>query len=145
MYDSSSLGLAGLILGMGAFVIIIGLAFSVFSIIVMWKMFEKAGKEGWKSIVPIYNIITLLEIVGLKWYYILLYCLTFIPKVGGLLSLFFTFVVMVKLAKSYGKDIGFGVGLTLVSIVFMAILAFDKSISYEGPVCNGDIDFNNLF
>lgn len=145
MYDSSSLGLAGLILGMGAFVIIIGLAVAVFSVIVMWKMFEKAGKEGWRAIVPIYNIITLLEIVGLKWYYIFIYCASFIPVIGSLVVLFFTFVVMVKLAKSYGKDIGFGVGLTLISIVFMAILAFDKSITYTGAVCNGDLDFNNLF
>lgn len=145
MYDSSSLGLAGLILGMGAFVIIIVLAVAVFSVIVMWKMFEKAGKEGWRAIVPIYNIITLLEIVGLKWYYMFIYFASIIPVIGSLVVLFFTFVVMVKLAKSYGKDIGFGVGLTLVSIVFMAILAFDKSITYTGAVCNGDLDFNNLF
>ncbi len=145
MYDSSVDGLLGLMLGMGTFVIIIGLAFAVFSIIVMWKLFEKAGKEGWKSLIPVYNVITLLEIVGLNWYYIFLYCVTFIPKVGGLLSLFFTFVVMVKLAKSFGKDVGFGVGLTFLSIVFEAILAFDKTINYEGPACNGNIDFNNLF
>lgn len=145
MYDSSSLGLAGLILGMGAFVIIIVLAVAVFSVIVMWKMFEKAGKEGWRAIVPVYNIITLLEIVGLKWYYMFIYFASIIPVIGSLVVLFFTFVVMVKLAKSYGKDIGFGVGLTLVSIVFMAILAFDKSITYTGAVCNGDLDFNNLF
>lgn len=143
--STANTGLFGLILGLGSFVIIFGLAIVVFSIIAMWKMFEKAGKEGWKSLIPGYNLVVLLEIVGLKWYYIFLYCLAFIPTVGALVSLFFTFVIMVKLAKSFGKDIAFGIGLTLVSVVFMAIIGFDKSITYVGPVCKGDIDFNNLF
>lgn len=145
MYDSSVTGLVGLFLGLGSLILVFTLAVTILSIIAMWKMFEKAGKEGWRAIVPIYNVITLLEIVGLKWYYIFLYCASFIPVIGSLVVLFFTFVIMVKLAKSYGKSIGFGVGLTLVSIVFMAILAFDKSVTYVGPVCNGDLDFNNLF
>ncbi len=145
MYDSSVTGLVGLFLGLGSFILVFALAVTIFSIIAMWKMFEKAGKEGWRAIVPVYNVITLLEIAGLKWYYIFIYCASFIPVIGSLVVLFFTFVIMVKLAKSYGKGIGFGVGLTLVSIVFVAILAFDKSVTYVGPACNGDLDFNNLF
>jgi len=30
----------------------------------MWRVYEKAGKPGWASIVPIYNIVVLLEIIG---------------------------------------------------------------------------------
>ncbi len=30
----------------------------------MWKVFEKAGKPGWAAIIPIYNLIVLLDIVG---------------------------------------------------------------------------------
>ena len=29
-----------------------------------WKMFTKAGKPGWAIIIPIYNLIVMLEIAG---------------------------------------------------------------------------------
>ncbi|MEI3499764.1 MAG: hypothetical protein V8Q71_04725 [Bacilli bacterium] len=31
-------------------------AIFVFICIVMWKIFEKAGEDGWKSLIPIYHI-----------------------------------------------------------------------------------------
>ena len=31
---------------------------AIISIIAMFKIFTKAGEAGWKSIIPIYNIIT---------------------------------------------------------------------------------------
>ena len=43
---------------------IIYLAFIVAVIAGWWMMFEKAGEAGWKSIIPIYNVIVLLKIVG---------------------------------------------------------------------------------
>ena len=51
----------------------------------------------------------------------------------------------IKLAKSFGQSVGFGIGLFLVPIVFMAIIAFDDSIQYKGQVVDGDIDFGDLF
>jgi hypothetical protein len=48
----------------------------------MWKIFEKAGEAGWKSIIPIYNVYIMYKIVGMKnwfWYSILIpFCLGFI-------------------------------------------------------------------
>ena len=38
----------------------------------MWKTYEKAGQPGWACIVPIYNILILLKIVGKPWWWILL-------------------------------------------------------------------------
>lgn len=39
----------------------------------MWKVFEKAGKPGWAAIIPIYNLIVLLDIVGKPiWWLVLL-------------------------------------------------------------------------
>ena len=37
--------------------IIFALALTVFLIICNWKIYKKAGREGWEAIVPIYNII----------------------------------------------------------------------------------------
>ena len=45
-------------------------AIFVFICIVMWKIFEKAGEDGWKSLIPIYNIIVYFKIIGLQWWFI---------------------------------------------------------------------------
>ena len=45
------------------FVALISLAIAVVSIIGMWKMFTKAGEEGWKSIIPVYNAITFIRCI----------------------------------------------------------------------------------
>ena len=33
-------------------------------IVANWKLFAKAGQPGWASIIPIYNLVILLQIVG---------------------------------------------------------------------------------
>jgi hypothetical protein len=42
--------------------IFVELLFAIPALIGMWGVFAKAGKPGWAAIVPIYNIIVLLEI-----------------------------------------------------------------------------------
>lgn len=124
---------------------IIGIALMIFSIIVYWKLFEKAGKEGWKSIIPIYNTIVLLDIIGYKWYYIFVSLLGIIPIIGPILLLLFMISYNIKLAKAFGQSTIFGIGLWLLSPVFAAIIAFSKDINYTGKTVNGNIDFNDLF
>ena len=41
-----------------------GLAVVVLMVASMWKVFTKAGKPGWAAIIPIYNLIVLLQIAG---------------------------------------------------------------------------------
>ncbi|MBI5403167.1 MAG: signal peptidase I [Ignavibacteriae bacterium] len=89
----------------------------------MWKIFTKAGKPGWAAIIPIYNIIVLLEIVGRPMWWILIY-LVCAPIAAIIISL--------DLAKSFGKEIGFGIGLIILPIVFMPMLGFG-SATYVGP------------
>ncbi len=146
MFDSNLIsGLFGLFLGLGVFIVFLGSAIGIFSIVVLWKLFVKAGKTGWYSIVPVYNIVVLLEIVGLKWYYIFGYCLGAVPIIGYILFPLYNIVISVKLSKSFGKDVGFGIGIAFLPTIFEALIAFDSSIKYEGPSCTGDLDFNNLF
>ena len=39
-------------------------------IIAEWKIFEKAGEKGWKSLIPIYNQYILFKIIGAKaWFW----------------------------------------------------------------------------
>ncbi|MEI6088304.1 MAG: DUF5684 domain-containing protein [Bacteroidota bacterium] len=105
--------------------ILILLAFSIFLIASMWTIFTKAGKPGWACIIPIYNLIVLLEIVGKPWWWLLL---MLIPIVNVVL-----FIMMYhQLSLSFGKDAGFTVGLILLGFIFLPILAFGDAL-YIGP------------
>lgn len=126
MYEDNIDGLlgAGLALFIG-WIAVCALAVAVLMIAGMWKTFEKAGKPGWAAIIPIYNVIVLLEIVGRPLWWILLFL---IP----LANIVFSFIVHIDVARSFGQGTGFGVGLTLLGWVFFPILGFGKS-RYLGP------------
>jgi magnesium-transporting ATPase (P-type) len=108
-----------------AFFFIFALILTVFMIITFWKIFRKAGYEGWEAIIPIYSTYILLKIVGKPGWWLLL---MLIPLVN-LVFLIWTFNM---LSKSFGKDEGFTVGILFLGIVFLPILAFGKS-RYLGP------------
>lgn len=91
----------------------------------MWRIFVKAGKPGWAAIIPIYNVLVELEIVGRPWYWLLL---MFIPVVDIVLAI----IVLFRMAKVFGHSVGFGFGLLFLSFIFLPILAFDQS-TYLGP------------
>lgn len=99
-------------------------AFCIFFIVVMWKIFVKAGKPGWGSIVPIYNTILLLEIAGRPIWWIFL---MFIPFVNIVIYI----IVFIDFAKAFGKGTGFAIGLVFLPVIFFPILAFDNSV-YQG-------------
>lgn len=87
----------------------------------MWKVFEKAGQPGWASLVPIYNsYVLVVEIakMDIMWFVLLL-----VPCVGFVA----VFVIAMKLAKKFGQGDGFGVGLALLSPVFIPILGFGSA------------------
>lgn len=83
----------------------------------LWKMFTKAGKPGWASIIPIYNAIVLLEIAGKPIWWIIL---MLIPCVNIIILI----LVNIDLAKAFGKGTGFGIGLTFLPGIFHMILGF---------------------
>jgi len=101
------------------------LAVIVFMIAAMWKIFVKAGQEGWAAIVPVYNTYILLKIVGKPWWWLLL---MLIPIVN-IVYLVWTYNM---LSKSFGKDEGYTAGLVLAGIVFFPMLGFG-SAKYLGP------------
>ncbi len=101
------------------------IVFIVLYIIPLWKIFVKAGKPGWASIIPIYNTIVLLEFVGRPIWWIILYL---IPCV----NIAITIIVCIDLAKSFGKDSAFGIGLAIIPIIFFPILGFGSD-QYLGP------------
>jgi hypothetical protein len=127
-------------------------ACAVLQIIGMWKALKKAGLKGWEAIIPFYNTYQLVRISGLELWWFVIYLVIgalsvvgagyydintgFQPSRGTFAIVAVTLVVMgminYKIAKSYGKDTGFAVGLTLVPFVFWMILGTSKD-KYKGP------------
>ncbi len=105
--------------------IILYLAVIAFLIIAQWKVYEKAGKPGWACLIPIYNIIVLLEIVGKPTWWIIL---CFIPIANIVVLIMMTNL----LSKSFGKGTGFTLGLLFLSFIFYPILGFGEA-TYSGP------------
>ena len=110
---------------MAAIGIILYLAFILVILISYWKIFTKAGKPGWACLVPIYGTIVLLQIIGKPWWWLLLVC---IPIVNIIFGIWATNL----LAKSFGKETGFTIGLILLPIIFIPILGLG-SAKYNGP------------
>lgn len=105
---------------------IVAILFAILMIVSHWKIFTKAGKPGWASIIPIYNTIVLLEIIGRPiWWFILL----FIPIVNIVVAI----IIAIDLAKAFGKSGAWGVFLLfLFSFIGFPMLAFG-SAKYKKP------------
>ena len=121
--------------------------FAVYTVIVYWRIFAKAGEAGWKSLIPVYNYITLFDIFyekGMLITWIVLSILSVIVPMfvgagvlGGLIVLIlmlincvFGLYINIKLdlsiAESFSKNRWFAVGLVFLYPVFLGILAFGK-------------------
>lgn len=121
MDDSMDYFNEGLGTGTWLFILFI-IAFYVYS---YWRIFEKAGKPGWAALIPIYNTLIMLEIVGKPWWWILLFL---IPGV----NIIFAVWIVNLLSLSFGKGTGFTLGLIFLSFIFYPILAFSLA-EYKSP------------
>lgn len=115
----------GVLFGVFAsFLIVFAIIFLVL-IISNWKIYSKAGKPGWTSIIPIYNMVVLLEIVGKPIWWIILMFVPFVNVVIG-------YLVVHELARVFGKGIGYTLGLIFLPFIFYPILGFGKAV-YTKP------------
>ena len=116
--------LEAIISGLGmAFILSFLLISSVIWLIMViahWKLFTKAGQPGWASIIPIFNFYILLKIIGKpSWWLILL----FIPVANFIIAVWSANL----LAKRFGKDELYTIGLLLFPYIFYPILAFGSA------------------
>lgn len=118
--------------GVGIALLLIYLLFvavlTTIMVVSMWKLFKKAGKKGWEAIIPIYNTIVMLEIIGRPVWWLVLF---FIPFVNFVVAI----IVALDLAKSFGKDAGMGILVAFLPIIGYPILAFGDS-KYVGPAAS---------
>ena len=114
--------------------VIIELVIAVYIIFITWRVFEKAGRKGWESIIPFYNIYVAFTIAGLEWWYLIL---MFVPFV----NIYVAVHLSIELAHRFNKSTAFGFGLLFLNPIFMSILAFEKDTVYT-PV-DGSSNMNS--
>ena len=108
-----------------AVVWVVYLAVIVLMLASLWKVFTKAGKPGWASIVPFYNSWVLVQIAGKPalWFFLM-----FVPIVNIVIAI----MLYIELAKAFGKSGGFAALLILLPFIGFPMLAFGKA-QYHAP------------
>ena len=106
---------------------------TIIYLIAWWKMFTKAGEEGWKILIPFYNAYIQFRIIyGNGWKFLLIF-LTIVPIIGWFVLLMILIMVPVRMAQVYGKSVGFGILNIFFPGICILPMAFGRC-DYEGPV-----------
>jgi len=94
-----------------------------------WKLFVKAGRHGWESLIPFWILIALCAIAGRPWWWSVA---IFVP----ILNLVFLCALALDIAKAFGKNPLFGIGLFLIPWIMYPVLGFSNA-RYLGPRSHG--------
>ena len=106
--------------------LILFVAIFILVIIAKWRVFEKAGQPGWASIIPYFNFIIILKIVGKNIWWVLW---LFVPIANVVVYIWVTNL----LAKRFGQNEGFTLGLLLLPFIFYPILGFGNA-RFQGNI-----------
>ena len=158
--EAETLSNAGVAVGIGATMgialIVCAIAWYVLQVVAYWKIFTKAGKPGWHSIIPLLNSWDVMDLSwsrNMAWINLAMYiAIAILSSVTGMrssnyevqvnfatiltsvLALIFLVIQVIdqfKLAKAFGKGTGFGFGLLLLNPIFKLILGFGDA-KYQG-------------
>ena len=90
-----------------------------------WRMFQKMGRQGWEAIIPFYNLYVLFQaIYGRGWRFLLF----LVP----IYNIYLAFRVGIDLAQSFHQGVGYGIGLTLLPVVFVPLTGFGSAVFGDG-------------
>lgn len=133
--NTSNEGVFAAVMAMMGVILLIAIPLIVFTIVCLWKVFEKAGVEGWKAIIPFYNSWILAEIAGKPGWWGIVGVAGFIPVIGWIASIaafVLGIIISIELAKSFGKDTAFAILLIFLPFIGYAMLGFGDA-KYIGP------------
>ena len=141
-YDAIFSGLFGGLAVFSMILILLIIALVVVYIVATWKMFKKAGKGGWESIVPFYSSWVLVEIAGLNWWWFLLFILGIILKVEfdnfylsfNIFGFLANFICYYNIARKFGKDKTTAVFAGIFSFIFVLIFGLSKNEVYDASI-----------
>lgn len=103
--------------------LIIVLVAYVIGALLLGRIFKKAGVEPWKAWVPIYSLWITYELGDQKGYWAILWLVPFINIVAAIFYIIAQYHIGLKLGKS-GAFVLLGI---FFPVIWLAILAFDKS------------------
>lgn len=133
---------------LGGMYLIFAFVWWILQIIANWNIFTKSGEAGWKSLIPIYGDYVSYKIAWQTSYfwlnYILGILLSYVSNANLNESMFLSLIVIllkialtvinimycVKLARAFGRGIGFAIGLILLQPIFLLILGFGSDQYY---------------
>lgn len=100
------------------------------AVVAQWALYSKANQPGWACLVPIYNVIVFLRIVGRPAGHFFFFL---IP----IFNIFFIIKVYIELCNAFGKHSTLDYVLCILFNGFYVFyLGLTQSIEYKGPVYN---------
>lgn len=125
---------------------LISLIAGILTLVAYWRIYTKAGEEGWKAIIPIYGTYVLYRFTwDIKMFWIMFGCffggflmaliggpLVFLGLIAVLVGILIDLFQSYALSTSFGHGLPFTLGLLFLTPVFLMILAFGSS-EYQGP------------
>ena len=133
---------------LGGMYLIFAFVWWILQIIANWNIFTKSGEAGWKSLIPIYGDYVSYKIAWQTSYFwlnfILGILLSYVSNANLNESMFLSLIVIllkialtvinimycVKLARAFGRGIGFAIGLIFLQPIFLLILGFGSDQYY---------------
>ena len=82
---------------------IIEMAVMVFTVVSMWRMFEKGGEPGWKCLIPFYGVYIEFKLAGRQKLYWFMLGITLMTLVGFYVVMIPVIVALLS-AGAYGVD-----------------------------------------
>ena len=149
MYENSFINV---LIGYFAVVFFIIAIVLILNTIGLWKLFKKAGRNGWESLIPFYNTWVLGEIAGVAawWPVIIMFSglsifndNSTLNSLLRLASLFASFIIYYNLSKKLHKDTLTAVLLTLFSPIMLLVVGLSKNYQCDASVVvsqNGPFD-----
>ncbi len=116
-------------------------AIAILALVAAYKLFEKAGVPGWKSLIPIYNSYVLtVEIAKLDIIWFILTFAAIIPIVGPIVALIANVNIVYSTCRRFTKESDLRVIATILFGIFIFVFAFGK-YDYD----NGNYSRNGFF
>src|SRR5574344_282023 len=90
----------------------------------LWTIFQKAGQQGWKSLIPGYRMWVWLQVLSRPWWWMLLIIFPFI-------GIFMGYMMIWKTIRLYGKTSYIPLILgTFFYFIYLPYLGFSKKEKY---------------
>lgn len=102
-------------------IFIIMVIFLIVMLVSCFRIFEKAKIDGYKVLIPFYNVYLFVKIADLPIFFV---PILLIP----MMNIFIFWYISFRIGDRFGKNIVFNLGMCLIPFVFYPILAFSNSL-----------------